>query len=134
METPETFWFQAYFCRNFHRSSAFVEIYQVANHTILRKFQKPKNLSVEGFQLFPYLVYIFKICSSFCRSILQTPHQSHSHEGCKFFICNLNSSNFCLPYFLRLHCLGSMYFGHIFGINFFYLQSFSFKSFLEYHI
>ena len=47
---PETFWvdkFKAYFYENFHRLSAFVEIYQefpnlmffkFANHTILRQF------------------------------------------------------------------------------------------------
>ena len=29
-------------CGNFHRLSAFVEIYQVANHAILREFQTPK--------------------------------------------------------------------------------------------
>ena len=50
MEILETFWFQAYFCGNFHRLLTFVEIYQVTNRTILSKFQTPNNLSVEGFQ------------------------------------------------------------------------------------
>ena len=51
MEIPETSWVQAYFCGNFHRLSAFVEIYQVGNNAILRKIQTPKKLSVEGFRL-----------------------------------------------------------------------------------
>ena len=41
--------------RHFHTLSAFVEIYQAANHAILRKFQTPKNLSVEVFQIFSCL-------------------------------------------------------------------------------
>ena len=51
---------QQYLLLSFHRLYAFVEIYQVADHTILRKFQPPKNLCVEGFQRFPCLGYCYE--------------------------------------------------------------------------